>query len=371
MAEQSAHTRRVSGSNPLAATESATELWRTRGIKKLIMPTTFLDKIKSTIKKYNMLQKGDSILAGVSGGPDSITLLHILYSLKKEYSLSILIAHLDHKFRGEESVADRKFCEDLAKRYNLEIVWEEIDVPKIAKEKGISPEEAARLARYDFFKRVAKERGIDKIAVGHTRDDQAETVLMRIIRGAGMKGLSGISPVKNMQGNKIIRPLIGIFRKEVEDFILTEGLKFRKDSSNEKTIFTRNKIRLELIPLLEKDFNSNIKEVLANMAENLQVENDFLSKYAKRKFRGMSKIRQEEILIDIKKFKKLPEAIRKRLLRTALEELKGDLRRLTYQHWKEIEELIDTRPVNSIVDLPAGISISKDKSNIILKLIKS
>ena len=330
-----------------------------------------INKIKSTIKKYTMLQKGDNILAGVSGGPDSITLLHILCDLKKEYSLNIIVAHLDHKFRGEESIADRKFCEQLAKKYNLEIVWEAIDVPSIAKEKGISPEEAARMARYDFFKRAARERGIDKIAVGHTRDDQSETVLMRIIRGAGMKGLGGMSPVKEMQGYKIIRPLIEISRKDVEDFISEEGLKFREDSSNEKTIFTRNKIRLELIPLLEKDFNPNVKEVLANMAENLQTENDFLSKYAKRKFKAASKIRNGEILIDIKKFRKLPQAIRKRVLRTALEELKGDLRRLTYQHWKEIEELIDARPVNSIVDLPAGISITKNRTDIILKLIKS
>ena len=318
-----------------------------------------------------MLEKNDRILVGVSGGPDSVTLLHVLNSLKKEYSLNIIIAHLDHKFRGEESAADRKFCEDLAKKYNLEIMWEEIDVPGIAKEKGISPEEAARLARYDFFKRAAKEKNIHKIAVGHTRDDQAETVLMRIIRGAGMKGLGGISPVKEMGGNKIIRPLIEVSRKEVEDFIAEEHLRFRKDSSNEKTIFTRNKIRLELIPLLEKDFNPNIKEVLSNMAENLQIENEFLSRYAKRKFKSASKIKQEQILIDGKKFKKLPEAIRKRVLRAALEELKGDLRRLTYQHWKEMEELIDSRPVNSIVDLPAGISITKDRSNIILKIIKS
>ncbi len=311
------------------------------------------------------------MLVGLSGGPDSVTLLHVLCSLKKEYSLNILIAHLDHKFRGEESKADRKFCEDLAKKYDIEIAWEERDVPRISEEKGISQEEAARFERYDFFKRAAKEKGINKIAVGHTRDDQAETVLMRIIRGAGMKGLGGISPVKDMQGFKVIRPLIEISRKEVETFILEEGIEFRKDSSNEKTIFTRNKIRLELIPLLEKYFNPNIKEVLANMAENLQIEDEFLSKYAKRKFKSVSKVRQREIQIDIKKFKKLPEAVRKRILRVALEELKGDLRRLTYQHWKEIEELINNRPVNSIVNLPADISVAKDRTNIILKLIKS
>jgi len=334
------------------------------------MNINFLDKIKSTIKKHNMLRKGDGVVVGVSGGPDSITLLHVLNSMKKEYALNILIAHLDHKFRGEESEADRRFCEGLAKKYNLEITWEEIDVPKIAKEKGISPEEAARFERYDFFKRMAKEKGINKIAVGHTRDDQAETVLMRIIRGAGMKGLGGISPVKEMQGFKIIRPLIEVSRKDLEGFISESGLKFRKDSSNEKTIFTRNKIRLELIPLLEKDFNPNIKEVLANMAENLQIENDFLSRYARRKFKSTSRIKREEILIDIKKFKKQPEAVRKRILRAGLEELKGDLRKLTYQHWREIEELISGRPANSIVDLPSGVTVTKDKANIILKKYK-
>jgi len=335
------------------------------------MQGTFLNKIKATIKKYNMLEKNDRILTGVSGGPDSVTLLNVLCELKKEYSLNIIIAHLDHKFRGEESVCDRKFCEDLAKKYNLEIAWEEADVPKIAKEKGISPEEAARFERYDFFKHAAKEKGVEKIAVGHTRDDQAETVLMRILRGAGMKGLGGISPVKDIQGYKIIRPLIEVSRKEVEDFIIENSLKFRKDSSNEKAVFTRNKIRLELIPLLERDFNPNIKEVLANMAENLQIENEFFAKYGKRKFKSMSKIKQGEIFIDLKKFKKQPEAVRKRILRAALEELKGDLRRLTYQHWKEMEELIDNRPINSIVDLPAGITIVKDRANISLKLIKS
>ncbi|MEK7868609.1 MAG: tRNA lysidine(34) synthetase TilS, partial [Candidatus Omnitrophota bacterium] len=221
------------------------------------------------------------------------------------------------------------------------------------------------------FKRVAKEKGVDKIAVGHTRDDQAETVLMRVMRGSGMNGMGGIRAVKDMHGFKIIRPLIEVSRKEVESFISETGLNFRKDSSNEKAIFTRNKIRLELIPFLEKDFNPNIKEVLANMAENLQVENEFLTKYASRKFKSMSNLNHGEILIDIKKFKKQPEAIRKRILRAAMEEFKGDLRRFTYQHWKEMEDLINNRPVNSIVNLPAGISVAKDRTNIVLKLIKS
>jgi tRNA(Ile)-lysidine synthase len=327
------------------------------------MPTVFLDKIKSTIEKYHMLERHDRILVAVSGGPDSVTLLHVLHAIKREYMIDILIAHLDHKFRGKESEADRKFCEGLAKKYNLQIVSEEIDVPKIAKEKGISPEEAARFERYDFFKRTAKDRGIKKIAVGHTRDDQAETVLMRIIRGAGMSGLGGIHPVKDIHGFKIIRPLIEVSRKEIEFFIKDNHLEYKIDSSNEKTIFTRNKIRIQVMPVLEKDFNPNIKEVLANMAENLQAENDFITEYAGKKLRSVSKIKGNEIIIDIRRLKRHPEAIKKRILRAGLEKLKGDLRRFGYQHWTEIDDLIDSRPVNSRVDLPAGISIVKSSKH--------
>jgi len=314
-----------------------------------------------------MLQRHDRILVGLSGGPDSVVLLQCLAALRKEYSLDLHIAHLDHKFRGEESAKDRRFCEGLAKGMRLEITCEEIDVPRIARQKGISPEEAARFERYDFFKRLCRRKNIKKLAVGHTRDDQAETVLMRAIRGSGMAGLGGMLAIKDMKGLTIIRPFIEISRHEIEVFIKDNGLKFRHDSSNDKMVFTRNRIRHELIPHLERDFNPNIKEVLVNMAENLRAENEFVEKFAKRKFRATSKIRQDEIAIDIKRFKRQPEAIRKRILRSALECLKGNLRRFTYQHWKEMEELIEKRPGNSIVDLPGGINVVKNKTTLLIQ----
>ncbi len=326
----------------------------------------FIDKVESTIKKYGMLEKGDRVLVGLSGGPDSVTLLSALFSLKDKYGVDIYVAHLDHGFRGEESAADSRFCEELTEKMGLEIICEQIDVPRIAKEKGISPEEAARFERYDFFKRVCGEKGIKKIAVGHNKDDQAETVIMRLVRGSGMAGLSGMNPLKVMQGFKIIRPLIEISRREIEEFLKAGKLNCRRDSSNAKTIFTRNKVRRDLIPYLEKNFNPNVKEVLSNTAENLRMENDFLERFANRKFKSVSRIKNGEILIDIKRFKRQPEAIRKRILRAALKELKGDLRRLTYQHWKEMRELIDNRPVNSIVDLPGGVNIVKNKTSVSL-----
>jgi len=327
-----------------------------------------IDKVKSTIKKYNMLQKHDRVLVGLSGGADSVTLMESLLSLKKEYALELFIAHLDHGFRGEESRADSKFCEDLGRKFGIETFCAKIDVPKIVKEKGISPEEAARQERYGLFAKIARNKKIKKIAVGHTRDDQAETVLMRAIRGAGMTGLGGISPVRDMAGFTVIRPLIDISRKDIEGFVKSSGLEFRHDSTNDDVVFTRNRIRRELIPYIEDKFNPNVKEVLANMAEALRVENEFLEKYAKRKLKSVSKkSKNGEIAIDIKRFKKQPEAIQKRILRSALEGLKGNLRRLTYQHWREIEELIRNRPVNSIVDLPGGIDVIKERNSLIFQ----
>ena len=313
-----------------------------------------------------MFKKHDKILIGLSGGMDSVALLHSLLALKKDYVLDIVIAHLDHKFRGKESKEDRIFCEDLARKLNLEIVSEEIDVPKVVKEKGISPEEAARFERYDFFKRQCKIKNIKKIVVAHHKDDQAETVLMRIIRGSGMAGLGAMNPVKDMEGFIVLRPLIEISRSEIEDFIKENKLKFRHDSSNDQVIFTRNRVRRELMPYLEKNFNPNIKETLANMADNLRGENEFLEKFSNRKFKSVSKINNGTVSIDIKRFKKQPEAVRKRILRSALRHVKGDLRRFTYQHWKEMEDLIDYRPTNSKVDLPLGVNVVKGKKLIFI-----
>ncbi|MBU3911846.1 MAG: tRNA lysidine(34) synthetase TilS [Candidatus Omnitrophica bacterium] len=334
------------------------------------MPATFLDKIRSTIKKYRMLDRHDSVLVGLSGGPDSVALLHALAAIKQDYSLKIYIAHIDHMFRGEESKQDRKFCQDLAESMGLTAFCEERDIPKIAEEKGMSSEEVARLERYEFFFRVARENSVDKIAVGHTKDDQAETILMRMIRGSGLSGLGGMNPVKDMKGMVVIRPLINATRQEIEGFIKECGLKCRHDSSNDEVVFTRNKVRHELIPYLEDRFNPNIKEVLVNMAENLRTEDEFLEKFSSRKFKIMSKkSRSGYITVDIGKFKKQPHAIKKRIIRSALKELKGDLRRFTYQHWKEIEELVNARPVNSVVDLPGGIDIKKEKGAIIFKKV--
>lgn len=328
---------------------------------------TIIQKVKATIQKYNMLQRHDKVLVGLSGGPDSVALVHLLNILKDEYPLVVYIAHLDHKIRAGESKADRKFCEELTRNLKLKIYCEERDIPKIVKETGKSSEEVARIERYNFFKETAGRLGIRKIAVGHTSDDQVETVLLRMLRGSGMLGLGGMSPIKEIKGFTVIRPLIEVSRKDIERFIKERKMKYRVDSSNEETVFTRNRVRHELLPLLEKRFNPNIKEVIANMAENLRTENSFLEKFSKRKFKSVATLKNGYITINLERFKRQAEAVKKRILRHALETLKGDLRRFSYQHWKEMEDLIKARPTNSVVDLPCGINIRKDKENLILR----
>lgn len=312
-----------------------------------------LEKVKNTIKKYNLIDKGDKIVIGVSGGPDSVALLYLLNSLKKELKLSIHIAHLDHMLR-RDSFRDREFVEKLAKELKTPITCAQINIKGLAK-KG-SLEEIARNARLKFFFRVARDIKAAKIALGHNLDDQAETVLMRILRGTGLYGLRGILPKRNIKGYQIIRPLIEIKRKEIEAFLKKRKITPCIDISNLEDIYFRNKIRNRLLPLLKRDYNKNMKELLSNMAESVGQDYAYLSNAAER---AMKRLRAAKL--NLNKFKKLHPAIQRLVLRLSIQRIKGDIRRITFQHIREIEDLISNRPLNSIVDLPKGVSVIKKK----------
>jgi len=310
------------------------------------------EKFKKTIKKFNLINKNDKIVIGVSGGPDSVALLCLLNSLKKELKISLHIAHLDHMLRADSN-KDREFVEKLASKLNIPITAANINVKALAK-KG-SPEEIARNARLEFLFKVVKGIGATKIALGHNLDDQAETVLMRLLRGTGLYGLSGMLPTRKIDGFQIIRPLIEIKRKEIEAYLRKKKIKPRLDITNLEKIYFRNRIRNELLPLLEKKYNKNIKEILANTAQSLGSDYDYLLSASRRAMKGA------KTKININKLLKLHPAIQKLTLRRCYANLKGDTRRLTFQHIREIEDLILNRPPNSIVDLPKGISVIKKK----------
>ena len=306
----------------------------------------FIQKLKSTVKKYGLIQKNDAVLAGVSGGPDSLALLYALCCLKNEYSLKIYIAHLDHGLRKDSS-SDALFVKSIAEKLKLPAIICKAH-PSLSANKG-SLEEAARNARIDFLCKLSRKLKADKIALGHNFNDQAETVLMRLIRGAGLYGLSGIWAKRKIFGCIFIRPLLEISRKEIESYVRNKNIRARIDPTNKEEMFFRNKIRNKLLPLLIKEYNANMLEILNNLADTASIDYDYLYCQARKAARSFNNS------IDLKKLAKLHPAIQRLVLRTVLSRLSGNTRRLNLQHIKELEDLIQNRPSNSVVDLPKGI----------------
>ncbi len=309
-----------------------------------------IDKFKNTLKKYNLINKNDFLVVGVSGGPDSVVLLYLLNSLRVELKLSLHVAHLDHMLR-RPSRRDAEFVKGLAERLGLPVTIARVNVKELAA-KG-SLEEIARKARFDFLFKVAKSVKARKIVLGHNLDDQAETVLMRMIRGTGLHGLSGISPRREMSGYCIVRPLIEISRREIELLLKKKKIKVCTDETNLKDIYFRNKLRNRLLPLLAKEYNANIKEVLSNLAFNVGYDYDYLNQAAAKMAARLGK------RIRLSEFNRLHPAIQRLVLRLNIARVKGDMRRLTFQHINEINDLISNRPADSIVDLPGEVSVVK------------
>ncbi|MDD5653643.1 MAG: tRNA lysidine(34) synthetase TilS [Candidatus Omnitrophica bacterium] len=311
-----------------------------------------LEKAKQTIKDFHLLKKNDRIVVGVSGGPDSVTLLYLLHSLSRELNLKLIVAHLDHGLR-KDSVLDKRFVENLAKKLKLPL-----EIARANLKPALMPasvEQAARNARFDFLFRAAKKNKAKKIALGHNLDDQAETVLMRILRGTGLSGLNAISPKRKIRGIEIIRPLLETRRKEIESFLCKKRLHVCRDFSNQQDLYLRNKLRNRLIPLLEEQYNHKIKEILSNLAQSTALDYEYLNLAAERF------IRAHNAKIPLKDFQKLHPAIQRLVLRLAIARLKGDTRSINFTHILELEDLVSARPENSIVDLPKGVSALKNK----------
>jgi len=326
---------------------------------------SLIKKVREAVNRYSLLSKNDSVVIGVSGGPDSLALLFALNSLKKEFKLNLQVAHFDHQIR-KDSYRDREFVEALAQRLALPFISGAINIRRLAKTGSI--EEIARQERLKFLFDVARRVNSDKIALGHNQDDQAETVLMRLIRGAGLYGLASILPKRKIANFMIIRPLIETPRKEIESYLKRRRVKPRIDSTNLDIVYFRNRVRNRLIPELAKSYNSNIKEVLANLAQTAACDYDYLEKCARRALKGLKKpLTKKGVKIksgmglDLNKLSKLHPAIERLVLRLSILQIKGTTRRLSFKHIKEIEDLILCRPINSVVDLPQGVSVRKDK----------
>jgi tRNA(Ile)-lysidine synthase len=302
-----------------------------------------VSKVATFSRRHALFRPGEAVVVGVSGGPDSLCLLHILRQLASELSLHLIVAHLHHGLRGADADADARFVAETALAFGLPLVAGQADVPALARERRLSPEEAARQARYAFLADTAARTGAQTVAVGHHADDQAETVLMHLLRGSGVSGLRGMLPrtpltdyrlpgVQGLEAGWVVRPLLALWRAEIVAYCAAHGLTPRYDMSNEDATFFRNRLRHELLPLLE-EYNSNIREVLVHTGEAMAGDAEVLraqldgvwSETVRRSAAG-------EVCFDLSRWRDLPIGLQRGTVREAIRRLRRDLRNVGWQH---------------------------------------
>ena len=314
-----------------------------------------LDKVRNTIKRFGMLNSGDTVVIGVSGGVDSVILLHILVKLSEEYKLSVIAAHINHGLRGKESDRDEAFVKELAKKLGVKFTSKRIDINSLLK-KGDSLQDIAREVRYAFFEEMAKRYKADKIATGHNLDDQAETMIIRFLRGAGLSGLSGILPKRG----KYIRPLLDVSREEIEEYADKNRLKFVRDSSNKSIKYLRNNIRLKLMPALEH-YNPRLKSDMARLAHIIAKDEEYLEDKAKDAYKECVKDRDKSaVSFYLKKLIGLHDAINARIFFMAVEELLGTSKGFYSYHVQDFLKSLTNNAPNVSINLPHNLTLYKE-----------
>jgi tRNA(Ile)-lysidine synthase len=310
----------------------------------------FSRKIRQTVERFSMLQPADRVVVAVSGGADSVCLLHCLVELAPEYNLELLAAHFNHQLRGGESDEDQRFVEDLCARLGVELKTGTAPVREIAKNRKGSLEEICRERRHGFLLSLMRERGYTKIALGHNLDDQAETVLMNVIRGAGIDGLKGIDPARDCY----IRPLLEVARDEIAEFLAGRQIPFRSDSSNLDNSFRRNSVRNSLIPEIRKKYNPSISAALGRLAGIAREENSFLDRAARK---ALDRFQQG---IKLDEFLRYDPALRSRIIKTALEGLSPVKGGISHEHIAAAAGAIEGANPSAEICLPYGIFVRRE-----------
>jgi len=295
-----------------------------------------LEKVKKTIQEYKLLEKKDRILIACSGGVDSTGLLNLLLELREKWSFELFLGHFNHKLRHTAD-EDEQFVKRMARKYSLPLFVGSKDVRSYARAKKLNIEEAGRELRYDFLKKTALKIGGAKIATGHTKTDQAETFLMRLMRGSGLRGLAGIFPL--VEGT-IIRPLIQVERKEIETYLKGKGIESRIDESNLDRRFLRNRIRLDLIPYIQENFEPEIVSSLGRIASIIREEDSLLEKIAQETTKKAISIKNNHISLGVKHLSSLTRAMARRVVRGFISELRGNLREISFE---DVESVLGLR----------------------------
>ncbi len=331
---------------------------------------TLVSEVQHAIQSAKLIDPEDTVVVGVSGGPDSLCLLHVLHQLAPDLRLRLHVAHLNHGLRGAEADADAAFVKETAAAWGLPVRVERADVAALAQQAGMSLEEAARHARYRFLAEEARRVGARIIAVGHTADDQAETVLMHFLRGSGLAGLRGMQPASDhgfwtpevelgatTRTVVLVRPLLSVTRVDVLDYCVEQGLTPRFDRSNEDTTFFRNRLRHELLPLLET-YNPQIRRILLNSAVILagdyeQLRGQLLAAWSEVVLSESSKL----LVVDLARFRVLPASLQRGVLREAVNRLRRSLRDVGFVHVENALQLLHEGHAGDRMTLPAGLEV--------------
>jgi len=318
------------------------------------------ERVLSFVREHDLIPGRRPLLVAVSGGQDSVCLLHILFRLQHELDSRLHVAHIDHQLRGAESEADARYVSDLAQQLGIPATVQRRDVRAYQANQHISLEEAAREVRYGFLAEVAGSVGADRVAVGHTTDDHIETMLMHFIRGTGTRGLRGLQPISRWRSSinslTIIRPLLEVSREETAEYCHCQHLVPRIDASNLSLSPLRNRIRNQLVPLLES-YNPGVVQALLRTARIADDDLAFLEKESARLWVEIALRQGNTIVLDKAKFLELPSALQRHLLRGAIEDLLGDLKDIEARHIDEIIAAL-TKPAGRRLSLPGGLFFS-------------
>ena len=318
-------------------------------------------KVLETIRKYNLIEDGDKIVLGVSGGPDSICMLDNLREVKEEQIIEfeIYVAHINHMIR-EEAIDDEKYVQEYCKKYNIECFVKRADVQKIASEKKIGTEEAGRKVRYDFFEEVLQKTESNKIAIAHNKNDKIETIIMHLLRGSGLSGLKGIEPIRD---NKYIRPLLECERTEIEQYCEDKKLNPRIDKTNFENEYTRNKIRNIVIPYIKKEFNPNIIQTLSRLSDLAADESNYIELQTQKAFEKILIAKEkEQITLNLKEFNKQDKVIKNRLILYTTKELMGSTQGIEKIHIEDIIKLCQNNVGNKFLTPNKNLKVLvKDK----------
>lgn len=319
------------------------------------------EKVLKTIKKYELIKSGDNIVLGISGGPDSICMLYILNSLKKDLNFNIYVAHINHMLR-ENAKLDEEYVKNTCEKLNITVYIKHIKIKEIAEKEKRGIEETGRKVRYKFFEEILRKTNSNKIATAHNLNDSIETIILNIIRGTGISGLAGIEPIRE---NKFIRPLIECERKEIEEYCKLNKLEPRIDESNYENKYNRNKIRNICIPYLQKELNSNVIKNISRLSEIANEEQKYIEKNVEKSFNKICiENTENKIILDLKMFVKEELVIKRRLILYTINKLIGTTINIEKINIDDIIKLCERNIGNKFLIPTKGIKVFVKKGKI-------